>query len=541
MQSLTISKRLALGFALIIAISLGTGSYVFHRLHAVEQRAASLHDDSLAGVILTAKMKASALNAAFVAIHMVLETNSAHRSEMLAQLQSNREQAEAVFKQYGARPSIARVRDLFDTAHSAHTAFYSMLDRVINAIRAGRQDEAARILDDEIHSVHDACLAAIDKLVNHDKALGETDAGDIEKLVNQTTIALIAGGIIGLVIALLVAVTTTRAVRAPVLRVKEALEQIREGDFSQRLREFRRDEIGTIADGLNTTSDNLCRLVGQVQQSGIQINTAITQMASTLREQQATSSEVASTTIEIGATAKEITATSNELARSIGDVARVAEQTSQSALSAQERLARMDATMRQIIEASAGISAKLSLLNEKAGNINSVVTTINKVADQTNLLSLNAAIEAEKAGEHGRGFSVVATETRRLADQTAVATYDIEQMVKEMQSAVSAGVMGMDKFNEEVRKGTAEVAQITGQLGDIIHQVTALTPRFEAVNESMQTQAAGSQQITEALGQLSETAQQTAEALRQSNAAVEQLSSASRGLKDGISRFKVAA
>ena len=114
--------------------------------------------------------------------------------------------------------------------------------------------------------------------------------------------------------------------------------------------------------------------------------------------------------------------------------------------------------MRHVMEAAGSINAKLAVLNEKAGNINQVVTTITKVADQTNLLSLNAAIEAEKAGEYGRGFAVVATEIRRLADQTAVATYDIEQMVKEIQSAVTAGVMGMDKFSEEVRRGMQEVA-----------------------------------------------------------------------------------
>ena len=132
--------------------------------------------------------------------------------------------------------------------------------------------------------------------------------------------------------------------------------------------------------------------------------------------------------------------------------------------------------MRQVTEASGVISAKLAVLNEKAGNINQVVTTITKVADQTNLLSLNAAIEAEKAGEYGRGFAVVATEIRRLADQTAVATCDIEQMVKEMQTAVSAGVMGMDKFSEEVRRGAQDVQQIGTQLGSIIQQVQALTP-----------------------------------------------------------------
>src|SRR4030065_492004 len=100
-------------------------------------------------------------------------------------------------------------------------------------------------------------------------------------------------------------------------------------------------------------------------------------------------------------------------------------------------------TMKHIVEAAGSISSKFEVLNEKANNINTVVTTITKVADQTNLLSLNAAIEAEKAGEYGFGFSVVAKEIRRLADQTAVATLDIEQMVKEMRSAVSAGGMSV--------------------------------------------------------------------------------------------------
>jgi methyl-accepting chemotaxis protein WspA len=193
------------------------------------------------------------------------------------------------------------------------------------------------------------------------------------------------------------------------------------------------------------------------------------------------------------------------------------------------------------MDASGSIHARLAVLSEKAGNISTVVTTIAKVVDQTNLLSLNAAIEAEKAGEYGRGFGVVATEIRRLADQTAVASSDIERMVKEMQSAVSAGVMGMDRFSEEVRRGVEVVTQVGGQLGEIIGQVQTLTPNFEAVNEGMQSQAVGSQQISEALSQLGEAAQQTVESLRQSNLAIEQLNEATSGLQSGVSRFKVQA
>ena len=166
-----------------------------------------------------------------------------------------------------------------------------------------------------------------------------------------------------------------------------------------------------------------------------------------------------------------------------------------------------------------------------------MVTTITKVADQTNLLSLNAAIEAEKAGDYGRGFSVVAVEIRRLADQTAVATSDIEQTVKEMQSAAAAGVMGMDKFSEEVRRGVEVVHQVGEELSQIVQHVQTLTPSFENASEGMQSQSLGAQQISDSLAQLSDAAKQTVESLRQSNQAIDQLNEASRRLQSWVSKF----
>jgi methyl-accepting chemotaxis protein WspA len=219
----------------------------------------------------------------------------------------------------------------------------------------------------------------------------------------------------------------------------------------------------------------------------------------------------------------------------------VADQSASLAGSGQLGLTRMEETMHHVMDAAGAITDKLAVLNEKAGNINQVITTITKVADQTNLLSLNAAIEAEKAGEYGRGFAVVATEIRRLADQTAVATYDIEQMVKEIQSAVSAGVMGMDKFSEEVRRGMQEVQQVGSQLSQIIQQVQALAPRIESVNEGMQTQATSAEEITHALALLSDAAQQTVASLHRSSETIDGLNQAATGMRSGISRFKLVA
>ena len=225
----------------------------------------------------------------------------------------------------------------------------------------------------------------------------------------------------------------------------------------------------------------------------------------------------------------------------MNEVATVAEHSAELAGQGQTGLTHMEETMHRVMEAASSINAKLVVLSEKAGNISQVVTTITKVAYQTNLLSLNAAIEAEKAGEYGRGFAVVATEIRRLADQTAVATYDIEQMVKEIQSAVAAGVMGMDKFSEEVRRGMQDVQQVGGQLSQVIQQVQALAPRVEAVNEGMQAQASGAEQITQSLAQLSEAAQQTVDSLRQSGLAIDELNKVAVGLRSGVSRFTLQA
>lgn len=322
--------------------------------------------------------------------------------------------------------------------------------------------------------------------------------------------------------------------------IREVVEGAAHGDLTGQLMVYRdKDMISDLAAGIQGMFDSLNNLVARIQKSGIQVTSSATEIAATAKQQEATVSEQAATTNEIRATVTEISATSRELVNTMHEVTDVALRTAESANQGRTSLTRMEETMHNMMEATSAIGSKLAVLSEKAGNINTVVTTINKVSDQTNLLSLNAAIEAEKAGEYGVGFAVVATEIRRLADQTAVATWDIEQMVKEMQSAVSAGVMGMEKFSTEVKQGVDDVRRVGAQLAHIIEQVEHLIPRFEEVHEGMQSQSKGAVQISEAMVQLSESAQQTAESLRQSNGAISQLNEAARRLQEGVSHFKV--
>jgi methyl-accepting chemotaxis protein WspA len=265
-----------------------------------------------------------------------------------------------------------------------------------------------------------------------------------------------------------------------------------------------------------------------------------TQISATSMEQEATVNNLSSSTAEIAAAVKEISATSQELGSTLQEINLAAVRASSLAERGRVGLSAMDSTMRRLSGSTGSISTKLSVIREKASDINGVVTTITKVADQTNLLSVNAAIEAEKAGEYGLGFLVVAREIRRLADQSAVATLDIEQMVRHMHAAVSAGVMEMDKFADEVRGSVSTVADINGQLGEIIEEVQRLGGRIESVSEGMSSQAQGAAQISEAMSRLTESARQTASSVKEFNSATHSLREAVSGLKEEISSFTVA-
>jgi len=289
--------------------------------------------------------------------------------------------------------------------------------------------------------------------------------------------------------------------------------------FDQTIRSFNH-----MAANFEGATQYLQQLGGTLMHSAGQIATASKEQETIIIEQEAT-------TREIGMAANEISSTARQLALTMNEVSQGAEQTSHLASIGKKSLTSMESLMHQMMEASSVIATKLAILNERATNITTVITTITKVSDQTNLLSLNASIEAEKAGEYGKSFAVIAKEIRRLADQTALATLDIEKIVNEMLNAVSSSVMGVDDFSKEIRKGVDEVRTVSEQLATIIGQVQNFTTQIEIVNQGMQAQSTGAEQINEAINQLSFTSQQTADSIRGFYRTIQELNAAANELR----------
>jgi methyl-accepting chemotaxis protein WspA len=537
--TLTIRSRILVSFAAVLLMMIITSGIAYWQLSTVGAHARAVQKDSLPGLDVSAQLLSAWTNERALVLEEVLKPESAAARSVDEQLLVNKREIARLTKAYEDTIFQQADRDNYAAFKILVDQYRGVEDNVLSLSRNGRAQEARALAEAQYESIFARLRAGLQGVFEFNKKAVDASATSIVGAVTVASIGIGVSLAVALLLAWLCGLLLLRAITRPLGELVSAVDRIGQGDFSSKVTIDRADEFGRLGVGVNRMIDDLTGLIGDIQKSTIQVNTSITEVAATSKQQQTTASEIAATTSEIGATSKEIASTSRELVRTMDEVSGVADQTADLAGTGQASLSRMDEMMREVVEAAGAINTKLGLLNEKAANVTQVVTTITKVADQTNLLSLNASIEAEKAGEHGRGFAVVATEIRRLADQTAVATYDIEQMVKDIQSAVSAGVVGMDKFSETVRVGMREVREVGGQLSEIVTQVQGLAPRFEAVNEGMQAQATGAVQISEALGQLGEVATQTVEALRQSDLAVEGLNGVSNALRESVSRFRL--
>lgn len=368
------------------------------------------------------------------------------------------------------------------------------------------------------------------------KAAEAEVSGTIRTWVNATVVlsvaAVLAFGLLGGYI-----------IRSVIMSASALNQRLREmasgaGDLTARIPVDGRDEMGQLGEGINAVITKIQGIVGKARESSLQLLSIASQIAGTARNQEQTVNNLSSSTTEVAASVRQVSATSKDLAGTMNEVSQTASHAADLATKGRDNTTKMATEMKQLVESTQSVSTKLGMIREKADSINAVVTTITKVADQTNLLSINAAIEAEKAGEYGRGFLVVAREIRRLADQTAVATLDIETMVRQMQDAVGAGVMQMDKFADEVRSGVQQVTKINQMTWEIINEVQSLSARFQLVNEGMRNQTAGAQQINDAMTQIADATHRSAQSVKEFERTAMHLRSSVESLNEEIAQFK---
>jgi len=479
-----------------------------------------------------------------VAHQAVATSDAGVRRELIGRLSRLEGEFEERHRYWGTELREGPLREAL-LGHSygpGHAYFETARRDFVPALEAGDQERARRILETQLAPLYDTHRAAIDDVVRLANSLCDAD-------VQGGTAAMVRAGsrlwffalvVIGVLLVAAVAVQRAMAgLKRQIAGVTAVARRVAGGDLSPVTASEEAADTHDLVDAIRAMTTSLSSLVTRVKQAAMTLTTTAGHLGAASHDQDTLVQTLSSSTTATAATSKEISRTSQSLQQTMDEVANLSGRAADVAESGRSGLGQMRTSVESLEKATGSISDKLGTIRDRATDITGVVTTMSKVAEQTNLLSVNAAIEAEKAGEQGRGFLVVAREIRRLADQSAVASLDIEHMVRQMQSAVGAGVMEMDRFAEHVRRVAATTSGVADQLGDVIGQMQTLKSRIGTVSEGVRGQTQGAKQISEAMAMLKDGASQTQAVAADLKLAAGGLDSTVGSLRDDVSRFSV--
>ncbi len=351
-------------------------------------------------------------------------------------------------------------------------------------------------------------------------------------------IAIIAATII---ITLALGLFIAKSVVDPLAKVFETLKRMADGDLSVRSDVRSRDELGMLSEELNIMAEQLHDTITRVAHNGLEVASAANQMHSTA-EQMATGAEQAAAQTQTIATAsEEMAATTNDIAGNCHQAASNAGKVNEAAATSAQIVDETIAVMAQIAVRVKDTATMVATLGNRSEEIGEIVGTIEDIADQTNLLALNAAIEAARAGEQGRGFAVVADEVRALAERTTKATKQIAATIRSIQHETNSAVISMEEGVREVEKGTRDASKSGESLQSILEQIGVLTMQVSQIATAAEEQTATTTEISNNIQQITAVVQMTANGSQESAAAAAQLSRLSDELRSLMEHFRIAA
>ena len=325
----------------------------------------------------------------------------------------------------------------------------------------------------------------------------------------------------------------------PIDQLKRDLERLANYDFSTNIQQLSSDEIGMISISAEQVRSRLHQIISRVDQSASAVASAATELSSTSKQIAAGTEEVVAQANTVATAGEEMTATSQDIAQNCQFAAEGAQRASRSAQEGAAVVGKTISVMGQITEQVRQSAKTVESLGARSDQIGAIIGTIEDIADQTNLLALNAAIEAARAGEQGRGFAVVADEVRALAERTTRATKEISEMIKAIQNETKGAVTIMEQGVLQVESGTTEAARSGVALHDILEQINSVVLQVNQIATAAEEQTATTSEISSNMQQITDVVEQAAHGAQESATAAGQLSGNAEELRQLVRQFNL--
>ncbi|HCA25493.1 MAG TPA: methyl-accepting chemotaxis protein [Pseudomonas sp.] len=539
LRNLTIGLRASLFFALMTLLMVALGGFALLQMQRMHSYSDEVDKNWLPAILASNDIGLATSRVRALTLRLLTQETPADINDTLARMQEGKAALDAADGRYEALISSEQERTAYGQFVAARDRYMAQQEVVTDLVKSGRRQAAEDAVSSKLNGYADDMVAKLAELTRLNQQGASAAAGKTSDVYGDSVKMVLALAIASVIATIVLALMLTRSIVGPISQALQVARTIASGDLSQRVQVEGSDEpaellkaLAAMRDSLSDTIEGISNASSQLASASEELNAVTEDSARGLRQQ--------NNELEQAATAV------NEMTAAVEEVARNAASTSDASRETDEHSRNGQDQVRQTVSS---INALTNDLTETAENVESLAAEVNSitqmldviraVAEQTNLLALNAAIEAARAGEQGRGFAVVADEVRALAHRTQQSTTEIEQMIGSVQKGAGNAVQAM-QGSTSMAATTLRLAQAAGEaLEGVTRAVSSINERNLVIASASEEQVQVAREVDRNLVNIRDLSTQSAAGAEQTNSASQELSRLAVQLRDLVARFRL--
>ena len=540
-KNLSIGKKLIGGFVVVAFIAGIIGFIGISKIRTIGAADLMLYEKITVPTAQLLKISTSFQMIRSEVLYLVRSTTATEKEKHINAVKALQEIIDKESVLYEKTILTEEGRNMFAEFKKQRANYYELYGKLVQLLLAGQDKEVQAIIESgTLAKTGREFNETINKTVDIKVSVGKATADSNRAIISNATLLMTGLAVAGMILALMLGIFISRGVTRPLANGVEIARRLADGDLTVEVIVESKDETGQLMAAMQTMVHNLRDMITNTVDISTSIASASNQLQSTAQQIATGAEEVAAQTSTVATASEEMAATSSDIARNCTMAADASQQSTNAANAGAAIVQETITGMNIIAERVRRTSTTVEALGSRSEEIGEIVGTIEDIADQTNLLALNAAIEAARAGEQGRGFAVVADEVRALAERTTKATKEIGAMIKAIQNETKVAVRAMEEGVTEVEKGAAS-SQKSGQaLKEILDRINEVSMQVSQIATAAEEQTATTNEVTSNVHQITEVVHQTANGADETAAAAAQLSKQAENLQMLIRRFKLA-
>ncbi|MCU0070592.1 methyl-accepting chemotaxis protein [Pseudomonas koreensis] len=539
LRNLNIAPRAFLGFAFIALLVIVLGVFAVNRMSIIRQASLEMESTQLPSVTQLAVVTENVLRLRILSFRILVNRDPAGLQEAQTRIGVLVDKVRAAQASYAALPAGSEERALYQTFATTLDNYLQAQNQMMDLSRQDKVDEMRTLINTKIKDGTDKMGEQLNQLIAINSADAKTASSQAGDQYSGAITGIIVVAVMAALLTVLLAWLLTRSIVTPLNRAVAAAQTIAGGNLTKAIEVDGKDEPARLLEALAAMQTNLRKTIEQIAGSATQLGAAAEEL-SAVTEEASRGLQQQNDEIEQAATAvNEMTAAVEEVARNAVSTSEASNQSTHAAREGRDQVVKTVDAIQTMTHDVQNTAQMIEGLAAQGRDIGKVLDVIRAIAEQTNLLALNAAIEAARAGEAGRGFAVVADEVRALAHRTAQSTQEIEKMVAGIQNGTGEAVESMQQSNQRTQS-TLEMARAAGialeQITQSIHQINE---RNLVIASASEEQAQVSREVDRNLVNIRDLATQSAAGANQTSAATHELSRLAVDLNAMVARFVI--